>query len=389
MTSEAHPRPARRPDLDYAGSKHYIPSGEGFKLEPSSRGVLSPSPKIASAKRYNAAFSKGLKPSATLKTFEKPEIQEHTGTTINGRGKTVISAMLANMPRSVVLLTTVDPSPALEAPHNYRALPIFSFSCLTISPTPIISFNIYRLSGVLAALKASKYFLIHILASSAEAARLARGFQQRSANAHAAIFAQENTSGSLQMVECGDEGEEKTFLPRICGERVTGVLTCKVCEDSLGGGTEDFGSQTLVLANVVRFRPTAVGKVQQQERLSYTTGSWKIEKRNMDSESASRAATLEQDTKSAGSSNRMEDVEKLEVEKREASEDEVPLWKRIKVTEEAFRDLADGKWVEDLSRSMEDWDMEQIMRFQAGLQNAGNKAMLAKMAKTAQSQGLA
>ncbi|KAI9670225.1 MAG: hypothetical protein M1831_006439 [Alyxoria varia] len=59
---------------------------------------------------------------------------------------------------------------------TFRGMTISSFNTVTLSPTPIVSFNVRIPSATFTAMSSNKIFLVHLLSSSATGARIAEAF---------------------------------------------------------------------------------------------------------------------------------------------------------------------------------------------------------------------
>ncbi|KAJ6017474.1 FMN-binding split barrel-like protein [Penicillium sp. IBT 35674x] len=99
------------------------------------------------------------KPSST------PSISEH------------VRLLMRRVPYPVAIITATDPSGAPDT-SSFRGMTVSSFSTVTLTPNPVISFNVRRPSETLNALLASQRFLVHLLAPGSATATLARDFSK-------------------------------------------------------------------------------------------------------------------------------------------------------------------------------------------------------------------
>lgn len=143
-----------------------------------------------------------------------------------------VRAIMRAQTHGVVILTTAHRGPTAQPREsqiqNFRGMTISSFTTVSLSPSPIVSFNIHAKSSTLAALRESKEFLIHFLADTEAAAALAREFSKGGGGRH--WF---NTAPP-----CGPEGfgafstwakrYGAVVLPRLQEKAVEWVLKCKV-----------------------------------------------------------------------------------------------------------------------------------------------------------------
>lgn len=84
---------------------------------------------------------------------------------------------MRRVPYPVAIITATDPS-GPEDTTSFRGMTVSSFSTVTLTPHPVISFNVRRPSETLNALLASRRFLVHLLAPGPKTATLARDFSK-------------------------------------------------------------------------------------------------------------------------------------------------------------------------------------------------------------------
>jgi len=137
------------------------------------------------------------------------------------------------LPGPIVVLTVANYYE--DAPNVYRGITISSFSSLSISPEPLVTFNIksemkpnVKPSRALRILRRAPHFLVHIINDTPEGVRLANFF----ATVHDHQFTTEAQE------KAGFEVEELTnfrhtagvplVLPRLKGKGISRVLRCEI-----------------------------------------------------------------------------------------------------------------------------------------------------------------
>ncbi|KAL4989143.1 flavin reductase like domain-containing protein [Aspergillus falconensis] len=135
-------------------------------------------------------------PRRTLTT--KPSVNPTT-TTNNHQDdqrslSTQIRLLMRRVPYPVAIITSTDPNPSTTptpssptdntAPFTFRfrGMTVSSFNTVTLTPHPVISFNVRRPSETLHALLSSGRFLVHLLATDLATASLARDFARGNQN---------------------------------------------------------------------------------------------------------------------------------------------------------------------------------------------------------------
>src|SRR2546421_1775470 len=93
---------------------------------------------------------------------------------------------MRSVPHSVVVLTsstvpapsatTVSPEASQDPSQHFRGVTLSSFMILTLTPHPIVTFNIRRPSSTLRAILQSRTFLVHMLAATPSGAKVADTF---------------------------------------------------------------------------------------------------------------------------------------------------------------------------------------------------------------------
>jgi flavin reductase (DIM6/NTAB) family NADH-FMN oxidoreductase RutF len=146
-----------------------------------------------------------------------------------------LRTVLRTLPSSVVVLTTTAQLDSEDDQGSklrpFRGMTLSSFTSLTLSPEPVVTFNIRAPSKTLEGLLHTRHFLIHILDSSAKAARIANYFTMGNERRGHTPFLRGEQAGLFSVVKepvsVGDNGLE-IVLPRLRGAAVTRVLRCEV-----------------------------------------------------------------------------------------------------------------------------------------------------------------
>ncbi|KKK12552.1 hypothetical protein P175DRAFT_0535346 [Aspergillus ochraceoroseus IBT 24754] len=100
-----------------------------------------------------------------------------------------VRLLMRRIPYPVAIITSTDPTHPpgpTTSKCAFRGMTVSSFNTVTLTPEPVISFNVRRPSETLNALFASERFLVHLLAPRKETAALARDFSR--GNQHLALL---------------------------------------------------------------------------------------------------------------------------------------------------------------------------------------------------------
>lgn len=87
---------------------------------------------------------------------------------------------MRRVPYPVAIVTSTEPSGPADT-TSFRGMTVSSFNTVTLTPHPVISFNVRRPSETLSALLASGRFLVHLLSPEPATATLARDFSKGNA----------------------------------------------------------------------------------------------------------------------------------------------------------------------------------------------------------------
>lgn len=88
-----------------------------------------------------------------------------------------VRLLMRQVPYPVAIITATEPSGPADT-TSFRGMTVSSFNTVTLTPHPVISFNVRRPSETLNALLASGRFLVHLLAPGPTTATLARDFSK-------------------------------------------------------------------------------------------------------------------------------------------------------------------------------------------------------------------
>ncbi|KAE9379545.1 hypothetical protein N431DRAFT_553724 [Stipitochalara longipes BDJ] len=198
---------------------------------------------------------------------------------------TSLRLLMRTLPHSVVVVTSSNPpplkSPSPTIPQHYRGMTVSSFTTITLTPTPIISFNVKFPSHTLSAIQKSRQFLVHILEASENGARIADSFTKGSKFVERLLEGNEKGVGILPVV-VGITGEEEgkemgIKLPMLKAEGVSRVLRCKVLSESEGrSGLVEVGDHVIVIARVEEiFETEGEGKGEGKGGLCYANGKYR------------------------------------------------------------------------------------------------------------------
>ncbi|KAJ5168173.1 uncharacterized protein N7482_003767 [Penicillium canariense] len=88
-----------------------------------------------------------------------------------------VRLLMRRVPYPVAIITATDPTGPADT-TSFRGMTVSSFNTVTLTPHPVISFNVRRPSETLNALLASGRFLVHLLAPGPATATLAGDFSK-------------------------------------------------------------------------------------------------------------------------------------------------------------------------------------------------------------------
>ncbi|CAG7565257.1 unnamed protein product [Fusarium equiseti] len=147
------------------------------------------------------------------------------------------------LPHSVVVCTSNQPG---DGP---RAMTMSSFTSLTLTPTPLVTFNIAIPSRTLDAIRASGEFNVHVLSGDERGASVASHFTKGNVGGHA-----------FQGLDYTQDGDEAPVLKE---DGVMFALRCRVLQDAPEEGLMRVRDHVIVVGEVVEM--VRVGEEQDED----------------------------------------------------------------------------------------------------------------------------
>ncbi len=201
-----------------------IEKADRHDLDASSQGFRTSSPKAAPWH-----ISRPSPPTANLQTPNPPPEQLRT--------------VMRLLSQSVVVCTAIHDGAA-------RAMTMSSFTSLTLSPTPVITFNVLTPSRTLDAIASNRCFNIHILSGDASGAAVADHFTR--GNMEGDIF--KGLEGAT-VDNLDGRSSSRTApvaeVPVMHGKGVVHVLKCKLLDDEPSRGLIKVRDHVIVVGEVV------------------------------------------------------------------------------------------------------------------------------------------
>lgn len=173
--------------------------------------------------------------------------------------------IMRHMPAPIVILTSTL---LTHYGYDHHGMTISSFTTLSLSPEPVVSFNIRTNnadpSRTLTAIQSSRQFLVHIVDASWEGAKIASIFTNSARRRPAFGQAVKDVLESLVWIQ-NVAGKDMVPLPRLHGAGVGQVLRCEVLTEGVampttenpngpqtnGSGFVRVGDHVLVIARVL------------------------------------------------------------------------------------------------------------------------------------------
>jgi flavin reductase (DIM6/NTAB) family NADH-FMN oxidoreductase RutF len=199
------------------------------------------------------------------------------GADTSRNGLTTMRNLMRSIPHSVVLVTAARPSsppsssqvstspPVAAQSDRFAAMTISSMTTVTLSPVPIISFNVKQPSRTLNAIQTRESFFIHLLHNSISGAQIAAAFAR--GDTDAGYQALENAGAMITL-------DDETFphAPKIAAIGISGTLSCRLLPDKC----VEVGDHVIVVAQVceIEFVDGDGGGVQRVG-LAYHDGAYK------------------------------------------------------------------------------------------------------------------
>ncbi|CAI6084143.1 unnamed protein product [Clonostachys chloroleuca] len=195
--------------------------------------------------------------------------QELSSTVYSNKLPTPTAAVSASDPlpeqlRSIMRLLThpVVVCTAHDGSHP-RGMTMSSFTSLTLTPTPLITFNVLAPSRTLDAITESGEFNIHILAGDRNGAAVAENFTR--GNTDPSVFQSLQSAASKQGTG--------SLAPVLVGDGILYVLRCRLAGDAApNGGLIRVRDHIVVVAEVVG---TVPGIEDKEFGLSYSDRSFR------------------------------------------------------------------------------------------------------------------
>ncbi|KAJ5476674.1 FMN-binding split barrel-like protein [Penicillium sp. IBT 31633x] len=166
-----------------------------------------------------------------------------------------VRLLMRRVPYPVAIITATDPS-GPEDTTSFRGMTVSSFNTVTLTPHPVISFNVRRPSETLNALLASRRFLVHLLAPGPATATLARDFSKGNTTL-AAMLKGHGEFEFAALPTCNEEGLSQKPLPILKRRGESAAAHARddfpfVFECALHPHKVDVHDHSIVLGTVVR-----------------------------------------------------------------------------------------------------------------------------------------
>ncbi|KAJ5606258.1 FMN-binding split barrel-related protein [Penicillium lagena] len=160
---------------------------------------------------------------------------------------------MRRVPYPVAIITATDPSGPPDT-SAFRGMTVSSFNTVTLSPQPVISFNVRRPSETLNALLASRRFLVHLLSPGPATATLARDFSKGNTTLASMLggHGEFEFEGLAADPETGSESERPLPILRRRHATKTSVDFPFVFECALHPHQIDIHDHSIILGTVIR-----------------------------------------------------------------------------------------------------------------------------------------
>ncbi|KAH8697751.1 flavin reductase like domain-containing protein [Talaromyces proteolyticus] len=186
-----------------------------------------------------------------------------------------VRLLMRRVPHPVAIITTPPSASSTnrtsQSHTTPRGMTVSSFNTVTLNPKPVISFNVHQPSETLLALQSSHRFVVHLLAPTPEAAKLARDFSKGNENLDLGQFefeADDDNNGTLPRLkrkrrrhtqlqqDKGDDDQDFSF-----------ILECKYIPEK----TIEIYDHVIVLGTVERLISVSPNISLSQETASGTS----------------------------------------------------------------------------------------------------------------------
>lgn len=160
---------------------------------------------------------------------------------------------MRRVPYPVAIITATDPSGPPDT-SAFRGMTVSSFNTISLSPQPVISFNVRRPSETLNALLASGRFLVHLLSPGPATATLARDFSKGNTTLASMLGGHEDFEfdGLAADAETGSESERPLPILRRRNAITPSVDFPFVFECALHPHQIDIHDHSIILGTVIR-----------------------------------------------------------------------------------------------------------------------------------------
>jgi len=165
-----------------------------------------------------------------------------------------VKRLMRHVPHPVAVITATDISVSPEGgPNGWRGATVSSFNTVTLSPTPVVSFNIRKISSTFNAMRSSGLFNVHLLSEAAESTDIASKFA--SGNASSPFHDEEGEIESFADLTDPVRSARSSRLPPILQSRdekgqlmVPFRLHCRFMGDKI----VDIGDHVVLFGEVVQ-----------------------------------------------------------------------------------------------------------------------------------------
>lgn len=197
--------------------------------------------------------------------------------------------LMRKVPHSVVVVTSGPPTEWKQHKtadgttarfHGYKGMTLSSFTTLTLTPFPIVTFNIRRPSKTLKTLAKSRHFLVHLLEGDTWGAMLADTFAQGNSGtpgskAGNSPFQDFDVEDLLVHKDDGVGELQRVYLPRIRDPGVKAVMLCELLESN-GNGLNRVGDHDVIFASVTKVMTVKEGAEAEGYGLTYVDGGYRV-----------------------------------------------------------------------------------------------------------------
>ncbi|KAJ5814880.1 hypothetical protein N7474_006657 [Penicillium riverlandense] len=208
------------------------------------------------SRRYTSDAAASLQGTRTAQQTKPPTPSTQHTTTTTASSPSLpdqVRLLMRRVPYPVAIITATDPSGPLDT-SAFRGMTVSSFNTVTLTPQPVISFNVRRPSETLNALLASRRFLVHLLSPGPATATLARDFSKGNTTLASMLggHGEFEFEGLAADPEMGIESERPLPILRRRHAIKTSVDFPFVFECALHANQIDIHDHSIVLGTVIR-----------------------------------------------------------------------------------------------------------------------------------------